>query len=188
MKQRKKSVWYFLREIAIVSIGILIALFLNNWKENRTNQQYLEKAMQTIRLELEESRKDVASVVERQENTMDSIEMYLEDESQTLLELISRSGGVQYPLINNIGLRFFIANKAELLDYQLITKMAEIERSSDLLAQKFDKLMDYAYRAMKKSDAGSKEMFAIHLSNVLDSEYRLLELFEEFTDHRRKDL
>ncbi len=48
MKKSRQSLIYFLKEIAIVVIGVLIAVSINNLKENISNKNYLKKTMLAI--------------------------------------------------------------------------------------------------------------------------------------------
>lgn len=169
-----------LAEFFTVTIGILIALFINNWKQDYDNKKYMDRVLNSIENDIAESQASIDKIMPRHEALIDSVMHYLDDESISIQEITQQAGGVQYPFIKNIGLRFFISTKADLVDYDIISDLTEMEDSKKLLEKKFDKLMDYVYEAMGNTDRESKIMYIIHLSNVIDSESSLVEQFESY--------
>ncbi len=91
-------------------------------------------------------------------------------------------GGIQGPEIKNIGLRFFITNKAELVEFETISHLSEIEKASELLEEKMKRFIDFTFVAIDKNDRQSKQKFLHHLKNVIDSERQLLRLYSGFSD------
>ncbi len=170
----------FLREIAIVVVGILIALFLNNWNESRKDRQFRDQLLYAVEQEVRISQEDVQRVMQLHMERIDSLEAYLENDELSLREIIADLGGIQIPEIKNIGLRFFIANKAELVDYQIISDLLEIEFGGETFQMKMDKLLDFAYERMETTDAETKLLFVVYLYEVIDSEENLLALYDDF--------
>lgn len=175
-----KKFFSFFKEVIVVLIGVLIALFINEWRETRNNEKFVESVLEAVELDIKSSQEDLEKVTKKHIRTLDSIALYLEDEERSILHIIQNVGGIQYASTKNISLNYMIANRAELLDYELISLLANVEQNSDLLNSKFDKLMDYAYETVEASDAKSKRIFIIHLSNVIDSEQSLLNLYDQF--------
>lgn len=70
----KKYLWYAVGEIVLVVIGILIALQINNWNQNRINKQlernYLENMMVNIQNDI---RRMDAIVLDRYEGKMEGL-------------------------------------------------------------------------------------------------------------------
>lgn len=170
-----------LSEIITVILGILIALFINNWKEEASNKKYIQDTLTSIHKEMEESHAEVEKVLQTHYTLADSLTNNLTNNRSTR-EIIGQVGGMKFPFIKNIGLRFFIAGKAELIEYEVISSLTEIEQGTNLLEKKLDKLMDYTYENMENTDEKSKMMFLIHLSNVMDSESQLLEQYDSFLE------
>jgi len=56
----------------------------------------------------------------------------------TLFKLLTKFGGFQSPTIKNISLRFFVNNKAELLEYNTISQLLDMESKADFLHEKID--------------------------------------------------
>lgn len=187
MKNRNWAV-YLLQEIVIVVLGVLIAVSINNYKENRDETQYVEKMLFAIEQEVRSSKMDVDSVLETHVRLMDSLEHNLDNNQETLVEMITRFGGIKVPLIQNVGLRFYISNKAELVDFELISLLLEIEFISNLLDQKMNKFYDFAYQHLNDTDEEVKISFAYMLSDAMETERSLLKKYTQFLDSQEGPL
>ena len=120
MKKGNKILDYF-KEVTIVVIGVLIAVSIGNYKENLDNKEYLRKTLEAIENEIVTSQVEIDTVLSRHVALLEKLES--SDIRMTLGEFISSSGGFQAALIKNISLRFFISNKAELLEYEIIAQL-----------------------------------------------------------------
>ncbi len=179
-----KKVQKLLTELLLLIVGVLIALLINNWKENLGDKKYLDNTLLAIHQEIEQSKEEVEKILPLHANLIDSLNLYLADESKSIMEIIQQAGGVQSPQIKNIGLRFFITSKAELISYDIISDLTDMEDFKLMLEKKFDRLMDYTYGYLDKTDKDSKMKFVIYLLNVIDSESNLLELYETYLNKR----
>lgn len=186
--KKGSRIGYILQEVAIVVIGVLIAVSVGKYKENLDNEEYVKKTLLAIENEIKLSQTEVDTVLNKHLKLFELLENENDDNHQTLGELVSSSGGFQVASIKNVSLRFFVSNKAELLDFQLISQLLEIELASDLLSEKLTRLSDYAYNNV---DLGSDEVklkFAYLLANVIDSEQTLLEGYSSFLEENESYL
>ena len=183
---RQNHLFKFLKEIAIVVIGVLIAVSINKLKENRDNQNYISKTLNAIQKEINHSKTEVEAVLSKHYLIVDSLTKNLENE-ETISEIISELGGIQHAETTNIGLRFFISNKADLVEYEVISKLSSIESSSSLLDEKLKRMTDFIFLKIDKKDKTSKVNFLLHLTNVIDSEMQLLKLYTEFSEKSKME-
>lgn len=179
-KRNENNFLKFFKEIAIVVIGVLVAVSINNLKENIDNKKYIDKTLSTIQKEIIHSKKEVETVLAKHYRLADSIAAKLDNEER-LSEIIFGMGGIQSPEIKNIGLRFFISNKAELVKYETISQLSDIEKAAELLEVKMKRFIDFTFMEMDNHDKKSKQKFLRHLKNVMDSEKRLLKLYSYFS-------
>ncbi|WP_019038291.1 hypothetical protein [Psychroflexus tropicus] len=101
----KNKILYFLQEIFIVVIGVIIVVSIGKYKENINNQDYLDKTLKTIENEIEFSQIDLDSVLVRHLKLYEQldIETY-SDEQKTLAEFLLNSGEVQVATTQNVSL------------------------------------------------------------------------------------
>lgn len=178
MKEMKS----FLRELTIVTVGVLIALFLSNLKENNQAIKYQIASIKTINSEITENYSDLKSVVEKQTRLLDTIKKYSADHI-TLNDLILiKGGGLQIAQLRNAGLEFYAKNQINLIDFEMMSRLIDMKSTSKLIEIKVEKLLDFLNPNFFVDSKESKMLVFIYLDNVLDSENHLLQLYESFTD------
>lgn len=180
MSIEKQKITSFLREIIIVVLGVLIAVYISKLRDDAQDERFIKKTLFAIEEEIKENKLRLEKVLDRHRIVIDSMHQIKNDEAASLAELLERFGGIQYAGNTNIGLRFFISSKAELVDYKTISQLSKIEFTSDLLSKKMENLIEFSYNQMEKKDSVSKLKFVIYLSNVIDSESSLIELYDHF--------
>jgi len=75
MKQRiKRYSIQFVKEIIPVVVGILIALFIDNWNSQRKDRAYIKQVYTTISTELSESKEDIKAMMPKQKALIASLE------------------------------------------------------------------------------------------------------------------
>ncbi|RMG79132.1 MAG: hypothetical protein D6714_16885, partial [Bacteroidetes bacterium] len=121
----------YLKELAIVSIGVLIALFVNNLKENRQAANYYATSMKTVRNEVQTNYADLKKVIERHYSLLDSIRTHRSDE-MSLGEVIEKGGGLQIATSSNTGLEFYKKNNINLIDFDVMSRLIEIQSISQI--------------------------------------------------------
>ncbi|MBK6947014.1 MAG: hypothetical protein IPH16_02075 [Haliscomenobacter sp.] len=183
---KKQDVVSFFREIVIVIIGILIALSIDNWNENRNNEKYIDKALFAIEEEIKLNKTDMHRIVQRHKETIDAVAMHLNNDKISLRQIIENSRGFQIAELKNIGIRFFISNKAELIDYEIISSLSEIEFLSEAVKMKTERLLNYLYDNMENTNEPAKNKFVIYLADVVESENGLLGLYDDFLNKQKK--
>lgn len=178
--KKRSQVLSFLREIAIVVIGVLIAVSVGNYKERKDNEKYIEKTLLAIENEIRLSNNEVDTVLEKHIKLFEILEEQIDKGEQTLGELVANSGGFQVASIQNVSLRFFVSNKAELLEFKLISQLLDIELQTNLLSDKLKRLTDFAYEHVNDKEEEVMVKFAYLLANVIDGEQTLLESYSDF--------
>jgi hypothetical protein len=187
MKKRSRIV-YFLQEIVIVAIGILIAVSIGDYKENTDNEKYIEKTLLAIENEIKLSQVELDTVLNKHLKLIEILENKIDDSEETLGELMMNSGGFQVASIKNVSLRFFISNKAELLEFQLISQLLDIELATNMLSDKTKRLTDFSYDNLTNDNEEVKIKFAYLVANVIDGEQTLLESYSSFLEENKSFL
>lgn len=186
--ENKSRIVYILQEVSIVVTGVLIAVSIGNYKENFENEKYVEKTLLAIENEIELSQIEIDTVLSRHIKLYEILENDLGNNKQTLGELISSSGGFQIASTKNVSLRFFISNKAELLEFQLISQLLDIELMTEMLADKIKLMGDFAYDNVNLGNDEVKIKFTYLLANVIDGEQTLLEAYSTFLEDNKSYL
>lgn len=83
----KKSIHLvsFFREIAIVVIGVLIAVSVGNYKERKDNEKYIKQTLLAIENEIRLSNNEVDTVLKKHLKLFEILEEQIDKGEQTLL-------------------------------------------------------------------------------------------------------
>ncbi len=187
MKKRSR-ILYFLQEIIIVTIGILIAISIGDYKDNENNEKYVETTLLAIENEINLSQVELDTVLNKHLKLLEILENKIQNNEETLGELLMNSGGLQSASIKNVSLRFFISNKAELLEFKLISQLLDIELGTNMLSDKLKRLTDFSYDNVTNDNEEVKLKFAYLLANVIDGEQTLLESYSSFLEENKSFL
>lgn len=141
-----------------------------------------------IENEINLSQVDLDTVLNKHLKLLEIFENKIEDNDETLGELIMNSGGLQSATIKNVSLRFFISNKAELLEFKLISQLLDIELATNMLSDKLKRLTDFSYDNVTSDNDEVKLKFAYLLANVIDGEQTLMESYSSFLEENKSFL
>lgn len=184
--KRPKRFGYLLQEIFIVVIGVLIAISLNNLKESISNDNYVEKTLNVINNEIQDSRTEVDTILKIHYKMVESLEdLSTEEKNLKLGEMIAELGGFQKATTKNVSLRFFIANKAELVDFKVISQLLDIESRTEILNGKIERLADFVYENLNNTSVESKQTFTFLLYDIIESEESLLASYDDFINQNK---
>jgi hypothetical protein len=166
-------------------IGVLIAVSVGKYKESKDNETYLQKTLLAIENEIQLSQADLDTILTRHIDLLSILEENIEANESSLGELIKNQGGFQIPFLQNISLRFFVNNKAELLDFDLISQLLEIELKINLLSDNTSRLTDFVYENVNNSDVETIVKFRFLLASVVENEQALLESYQSFLEKNK---
>jgi DNA gyrase/topoisomerase IV subunit A len=186
--KKKRQILSYLREITIVVIGIIIAVSIGNYKDRLDNKAYLNKTLKAIEVEMMASKTDVDTVLNRHLHLYNKLQNEFGTGEATLGEFLTNSGGFQVATVKNISLRFFISNKADLLEFDIISQLLEIESLTNILTLKIERITNFAYEHLNDTHEEMAIKFAYLLADIIESEQALLELYNDFLQQNRSVL
>ncbi|MAW88185.1 MAG: hypothetical protein CMJ42_16835 [Phyllobacteriaceae bacterium] len=167
-------------ELIPVFAGVLLALMLNNWQENRKDARFINKLSEAVSKELQQNTESLERVLQRQSVFMDTLQHYLDDESVSLGEVLQRGGGLQLATIQNAAQTALLSSKIDLLDIDEVLFFTELNESKKLMNLKVQDLMDLALDNVVSTEKDSKLALMIQISNLIDSEQQLLEMQKDY--------
>lgn len=163
-----------------VILGILIALFVNEWKMNRDNERFLDQVLTSISREMEENVTELQEVIPQHQQLMDTIEHYLYDDEIPISEILYNVGGVKGVNIKNTSWQSFLNPYIQLVDYEIISILTDIEESKQHMSRQTASLLTLVYPNVESTEASQKKALWILIGDLFNTEQQLLELHEEF--------
>ncbi|TCI92730.1 hypothetical protein [Tenacibaculum sp. M341] len=176
----KKYFNQFIKEIIPVIVGILIALFINNWAETRKEKKYIEKIFSTISKELLETKEDIVKKTAQQNRLIDSLSANMNNKNKSLFNVVYEAGGISLPHIRVSTWKAVSNSKIELVNYEKIAVLADIEGLKELLHLKLEKVLDLIYSGMYSVDYKEKEILKIMMHDVIGTQKSILKDIEKF--------
>lgn len=173
---------YFFQEIGIVVIGVLIVVFINNYKEKWGNEAYFEKILLAIENEINLNKMILDLVLNCYIEIYDFFECDSMDKKYFFGEIFYSFGGFQVVMVKNVSLWFFVVNKVELFDFEFIVYLLEIEQIIDILLVKIDRLVDFVYEYVNDSGVEIRICFIYLFMDIIDSESNFLKVYVDFME------
>lgn len=158
MKKRFKA---FIKDIIPVLLGVLIALWINNWNEGVKDRRYIDNFYESIKKEFRDTDKEITKETPYQKALVDSLKVYLNNETIPLIKLIEKAGGINGPRIKLNYWNALSNSKIELIEYDKLSILTDIQEGNELLKYKRNKLLDFIYTNL--TETGKKEKMLLKL-------------------------
>ncbi|SNR14147.1 hypothetical protein [Tenacibaculum jejuense] len=157
----KNNIKRFIKDIIPVLLGVLIALWINNWNENRKDKKYISNFYRSLKKEFKDTDKEIINKTPSQRILIDSLNFYSNNKNVQLITIIEKAGGVNGPLIKLNYWNALSKSKIELIEYDKLALLTEIEENNELLKYKRNKLLDFIYANL--TETGQKEKILMKL-------------------------
>ncbi len=174
-----KKISQLIREIIPVIIGILIAIVINNWNEDRKNQKYLNQIFSSMKEELKESKTDIMKAIPKQKRLLDNLGKYSNDEKISLFEIVKKSEGVALSTIKINSWKALASSKIELIDHDRLSMLSDLDEGKEELDIKNEKIFDFLLDNANETNKGKKEVFQLLIQDIIWTEERLQKEVEE---------
>ena len=166
-----------------VCIGILLALVINGWRETQYDKNYLKSSIEYIVLENEANIQELEYALKRQVTFMDTLSIYLDDETVTLSDVIRKVKGVYTPDLKSTTWEFLIQDsKHTLVSYAFVNKLAEIEKYENLIERYNEKVGEMIFQTGFFNDPDLKRVCYILFSDLGQTEKSFVESLKEFNE------
>lgn len=180
----KKTFGDILKQMIPVVLGILIALFINSWNEGRKDAKYIQEIFKSIDKELEESKTAIIQNIPKQNILIDSLRHYANDKKMTVMQIAVKANGLHAPQIRTNSWIAISQTKIELVDYDKLKILSDIEDGKFLLNEKLKYLMNLAFSNMHNSSKEMKETMIFLMMDIINTEKSIkldIEKFEKLT-------
>jgi len=160
----------FIKDIIPVLLGVLIALWINNWNEVKKDKKYIKNFYTSLKKELKETDIEIIEKTPKQKTLVDTLEFYSKNETIPLIEVIEKAGGVNGPLIKLNYWKALSNSKIELLEYDKLSILADIEEGNELLKYKRNKIIDFIYSNLTETSKKEKMLLKIMMLELINTQ------------------
>lgn len=158
------------KETLTVMIGILLALLINNWNDDRKERKYLEQIYSSIQMELQEGVDNINTIIPEQLASDDTIQAYLNNDQFSIYDLLIKSNGIHGPNIKTNSWQALSNSKIELIEYERLSALADIEARSTNLTQRLEKQVDFIYRNFEDRSSAKKKILRMMILDIVGAE------------------
>lgn len=159
-----------IKEVIPVILGVLIALLINNWNEDRKDKKYLNQIYNSIQEELKESSLDFKKNIPKQQRFADSLKAYINDETLSIIDIVKKADGIYAPRIKNNSWRAIANSRIELIEFKTLSTLSELDDSKKNLEYKQEKISDFLIENIKSTQPLKKEILILMVSEVISTE------------------
>ena len=174
----KKIIKSFLKEIVPIILGILIALYINNWNENTKEEKYINQILSSINKELKETNEDIKKELSFQKTLIDTLNFYKNHDEISIFDVMMKADGIHMPSIKISSWQAISRSKIELMEYDRISALATIEEQKELLISKTEHLMNFLYPNIKETGIDNKEFIILMMRDIIVTERGIQEEIE----------
>jgi len=177
-KKKFRRVRKWINEMIPVLAGVLIALFLNNWNQNRINHNFIDQAFVSIKNDLFENKKEFDKIIPEHYVLKDSLNHYIEVDSVTLVDIFNKVRGFRMVNVKNTAWKSFMNNPNQnLVDYEIISHLTNIDEDKETLNLQTKNVMDNFYHM--DDSRKKKENFLLILEDLIWMQESVYESHEE---------
>lgn len=162
------------KEMIPVILGILVALGINNWNQNRINKAFLKHVFLSIQEEHNENIKELQDIIPSHESLVDTIYQYLNDENVAIGEFPNMVGGLPIALIGNTSWNAFINAQIQLVDFKVVKTLSSIDSYNYGYQTQTKHLSDFFFKNLKSTLSEDKELFASLIEDLTTLEEDIL--------------
>ncbi|MDO6472409.1 hypothetical protein [Maribacter sp. 1_MG-2023] len=173
-----KTILEFFKEILTIIVGILIALFINNWNEDQKDTKYMNKIFESMEKELKETNEDIKKKIPQQQTLIDTLGFYKKNDTISIFDVMMKVNGVQIPQIRISSWKAISSSKIELLEYDRVSALVNIEEQKELILSKTQYLINFLYPNIKDTSTDKKELVMLMMQDIMVSEKDLREEIE----------
>ena len=166
---------YFIKEIIPVTIGIIIALSIGNWNQNKKEQKYVREMFSLIDNELNATDRDIEEVIPLQKSLIDTLQHYSNNSDISILQNILKVGGVKIASIKTNAWDAISNSKLELVDYKLIIPLSDIVEEKYVFKVKSNALVNFFNENLNETNKDKKEILILYLEDIIGIEKAIQE-------------
>jgi len=151
-------------------LGVLVALFLNNWQQGTKDRTFINSSIQSIYNDCQEN----ISIIKKQkvhlESHIDTFNFYLKNTETAIYDLVQKNNGIFLEQLRNTGWKIF--EKSALttsIDYEMLSLLYEIDGSINSLNIFGDAFSEKMYSSVNSKAVNDKRILLFQISDMYNS-------------------
>ncbi len=169
-----------LLDIVPVVVGILLALFINQWQQTRSDRNFIRKSLEAIVAQNKLNVQELTYALARQDQLIDSLKYYIRDPEVMLFDVVSKANGLYTPDLQSTTWKFLLENNNHtLVPYTYIKSLSKIEKYEELIDRHNANIIGHFHDPQVLKDPAFKELLYRNLHDLRNVERDLISAFQE---------
>ncbi|WP_252730058.1 hypothetical protein [Zobellia uliginosa] len=145
-------------------------MYITNWNEDRKDKKYINQIFTSINKELSETKEDIITQIALHNILIDSLDFYERNNTITLMDIAIKVNGIQMPTIKLSSWKAISNSKIELLKYENISTLANIENLREVLIMKNANLSNFIYPNINETTRNKKQILKVMMMDIMSTE------------------
>jgi len=166
-------------------LGVLIALLLNNYVENRKENRFLKQSFQNVYNINKENIKAIEASIKNIKNNVDTLNFYKNNNKSTIFDCIAANKGISVKTQKKISLHIFRDSRfLTKIDFNLISLFGELEENHTEISQSYKNRMVYILQSeVYSTDYKSKELLILALNDYISGMMQIEKCSKEINNY-----
>lgn len=149
-------------------LGVLVALFLSNWNQQRKENDFIRKSIVSIYNENKSNLENIEIQIDHLQHQQDTFKHYRNSKSLTISEIIGKNNGLQTQNIKHSSLKILTSSQLiTQIDYETISLLSEIEEGINNLYTYRIKVFEMGYNLLESKNKNDKFRINLMINDFL---------------------
>lgn len=146
-----------LLEFISAFLGVLIALLINNWKEEQKEQEFISKSIVSIYNDNKVNLNNIDNQIVLLEQQTDTLFKYLNNKNKSIIDIIRINQGFHTVELTDLSWKILQNSQSvNNIDYNLLTKLMSISQKKNSINLSIDKITDIIYGLAESKNLNDK--------------------------------
>lgn len=165
--RRKENLKKLFYEFIAAFMGVLIAMGLSNWQENREENDFIKRSITSIYKDNLKNIESVQRQIDELETHIDTFNYYKKDEKHTLLDLINKNEHLILQSMQFDGWEMLErSNLVYKLDYKVASKLFNLNDQSDIFLDRRKGITDMLYKSSHSTASKDKKTMKLNFTGL----------------------
>jgi len=174
--RRKENLRRLLFDFIAAFMGVLIAMGLSNWQQNRKEDAFIKKSVISIYKDNVDNIESMKAQVADLKIHIDTFGFYKNNESLTLIDVIRKNQYLKLQSLQFGGWEILErSNLIYKLNYEVASCLANLEDQSDIIKARRKGVTDMLYNSTYSTSCNDKKTIRVNLRGLLSASNIFLE-------------
>jgi len=157
-------------------LGVLVALLLNEWKENKKENEFITNSIISIYKDNKINLERISSQITLLERQCDTLFKYVSDKDMSILDIVRKSNGFHTREFTQISWKILVNSQlANKIHYHLLIQLTSLSKEIETVDASIEKITTIIYNQAESKSSNNKYRLYIIEKDLLVTSKKLHE-------------